>query len=161
MMLTLPVVAACGSSVDPDIRFTRSSISLNPVPAPTATQPVSLRIAATVDFDPQVGSVGIAFGQAIPAFQGTQIVTPVAGFRFPCTQAGTGSNCKASNYTLNCTVSLAAGAPATRRSMACDDGQAAVEFDAGDYDYQFSANTPGGEFFGTDYDYVRGRIRFD
>jgi hypothetical protein len=157
-------MAGCGSSVDPDIRFTATSISANPVPAPSADAPSTLTISATVDADPKVGSVGLLIGRRDPSIKTSQIPLPVAAFSFPCTQPDASGRCGASSYLLNCRVSIVPGASAQRRSLACDgstNATATAEFDAGEYDYEFAANTPGGDFFGTDYDYVRGTIRFD
>jgi hypothetical protein len=164
LLVSAPLWWACGVSIDPQISFTSTSISLNPVPAPTTSTPVTLVLSASLIADPEVGGVGVSIGEAIPSASGPTINAPLASFTFPCTQAGTGSNCKATNYTMTCTVSLvaqAAGTTATKRSMDCANGQPAAVFDAGTHDFHFGANTPGGTLGGTDYDFVRLKITFE
>jgi hypothetical protein len=162
LSLFVLALAACGSGFDHSIRITSSTINPNPVPAPSVNNPVTVSLALTVEASPELAAAGFEIGRRDPAVQSYQIIERSASYRFPCTQVSNQqfNYCSATSYALRCTVSSVPNEP-SKRTMDCGTNSGPQTFEAGEYDFGFSANTPSEGLAGAKSDAVYGKIRFN
>jgi hypothetical protein len=153
------IFGACGTGLDDKVNIVASSVTPNPVPAPTAQTPSTFVVAMTVSAKPDYRSAGIrilGLDTNNPSRDYIGVDTGLVGFQLGCGQ----DICQSGATQRTCTVTLSSAAGGRNRIITCEGTPAGREIVAAKYAYAISVQTQTGTFFGGETAEVAGLIEF-